>query len=300
MVKYMTVQKKNRQTMPYGPASDFILKVLSKYQFQRDYLANKISREEYLIALRKNSREVNNSLLNDEHLCWLAREYQPDFDKHALSIFSDLVNQKLLRDVDNSIIDYYGKFRNLVGKRFNHGTNHTFIQPDEAHLLYLISMSKMPLSMIAIGSYYGYWAVWAMPGLRAIGGSATLIDPNSKVCRLAKSNFKRMHFKKITRIFASKAEDVLPKITEPADLVLLDASGSHDSRNKSYRGKGIYSFLIEPIWEKMAKGGILVVHNDKPSKRKDDVLKPFHKFCSEHFRHSFYAPTPEGIGIYWK
>lgn len=286
--------------MPYGPASDFILKVLSEYQFHRDYWSEKIPREEYLKALRKNSREVNNSLLNDEHLCWLAREYPPDFDKNALSIFSNLVSQKLLRGVDNSLMNYYGKFRNIVSRRFNHGNNHTFIQPDEAHLLYLISMSKMPLSMIAIGSYYGYWAVWAMPGVHAVGGRAVLIDPNRKVCRLAKSNFERMNFKKITRIFASKAEDVLPKINEPADLVFLDASGSHDSRNKSYRGKGIYSFLIDMIWEKMARDSILVVHNDKPSKNKDDILKPFHRFCVEHFRHSFYAPTSEGVGIYWK
>ena len=158
----------------------------------------------------------------------------------------------------------------------------------------------MPLSMIAVGAFYGYWAVWAMPGIKAVGGKALLIDPNPAVCRLAKTNFEKMRYSHFTNVAASKAEDVMPDVDEQADLVLLDASGAHDSRNHAYRGKGIYSFLIEPIWQKMADGGLLVVHNDKPATGKGDVLKGFHEFCADHFHHSFYAPTPEGIGIYIK
>jgi predicted O-methyltransferase YrrM len=295
----MNSRVRKNPILPYGPASDFIIEVLSEFKFYNDYASGAISQKEYQKAFDKNSKEIAVWLLGDEHLISLAREYPPDFDKHALGIFSKLVENGLLQEPDEDTEEPWRVFKKRVRRDFKHGRNHTFIQPDEARLLFQISLAKKPRSVIAVGSYYGYWAIWAMAGAYSVGGKMVLIDPNSKVCALAKSNFQSMRLGKFTKIFAEKAEVVLPKLDEQADLVLLDASGAQDSRNAEYRGKGIYSFLIEPIMKKIANGGILVVHNDTPSTSSRHPLSKFHTFCNDHFLYSFHAPTPEGIGVYF-
>ncbi len=40
-----------------------------------------------------------------------------------------------------------------------------------------------------LGSYYGYWAAWAVPAVAARGGRVTLVDPDPTACAVARRNF---------------------------------------------------------------------------------------------------------------
>ena len=166
--------------------------------------------------------------------------------------------------------------------------------------------------MVVAGAYYGYWAIWAMPGVAAAGGRAILIDPNPAVCALAEKNFRAMGYGDCTTVHAKKAEEVFPEIPAEIELALLDAAGDGKHPDPAYRGKGIYAYLAPGLWERMKPGALLVTHNDYQSgiganrisresvERSAAQLAPFHEYMAARCRKSHVAATPDGFGVYLK
>ena len=284
--------------MPYGPACDYVTQTLEEFSFFREYRRGVISRETYIAELRTNAREVDEAFEGDESYRGMAAKYPADFDSHADEIYRELVTRGMLEDVPSS--SDLDAFRERIESEYDHGKRHTFIHHDEARLVYRISKSVRPEFMLAIGSYYGYWAVWAMPGVVDGNGSAVLIDPDPEVCAMARENLSRLGYGDTAKVECARAEEVLARTNRHANLVLLDASGSQEHPDSSYHGKGIYGHLISAIHGNMTPGGVLAVHNDRVSGRQPDPLERFHEFCAGHFNMSFTANTPEGFGVYVK
>ncbi len=284
--------------IPPGPVSDHVQAVLSNFPVYRDYCAGRIPRTEYTRWIETDAATVKAALGDSAGLLRLASRYPPDFDAHADEVFEALVHGGFLPGADNAA--GFKEYRNTIRAAYDHGTRHTYIQPDEARLLYLISTAIRPKRMLAVGSYYGYWAVWAMPGVAAAGGEAVLIDPNREVCALAERNFRALGFADRTLVRAKKAEDVFPQIAPGIDLALLDADGGRDNPDPAYHGKGIYGFLVEGMFDRMRDGALLVVHNDYAQGPRAASLERFHAFCRDNFRAHHVAETPEGFGVYLK
>jgi len=167
--------------------------------------------------------------------------------------------------------------------------------------------------MVVIGSYYAFWAIWAMPSVAATDGQAILIDPDAAVCDLAQRNLDALGFGGRAVVRAEKAEDVLPDIEpESLDMVVLDAAGSSDHPDPTYHGKGIYAFMAPAVFEKLRPGAWLVVHNDYlPDVGANPLAQPildgnaaqleaFHAFCDQRFSNHHVAATPDGFGVYRK
>jgi len=294
-----------------GPVSDHIQAALSEFPVYRDYQAGKISHEQYVDGLEARAAEIEERLGNARHLRLVASRYPADFDRHAGDVFAALLAKGFVSE--NPPVEAFSKFRETVFSSYDHGENRTFIHPDEARLVYFLSMARKPQLMVAIGAYYGYWAIWAMPGVAAAGGRAILIDPNPAVCALAEKNFRALGFGERTTVRAKKAESVSPGLKpDSVDLVLLDAAGGKDNPDPAYHGKGIYAFMIEGVYDKMRDGALLVTHNDyQPGigsnrlsqpivERSARQLERFHAFCRQRFRKSHVAPTPDGFGVYLK
>src|SRR4051794_32781407 len=93
--------------------------------------------------------------------------------------------------------------------RFEHGPFKTYIYPEEGLLLGMIVGTTTPRNAIFLGSYYGYWAHWAIPAILAGGGRVTLVDPDPDCCAVARHNLQRHGFDKAVRIIEAYGEDVL-------------------------------------------------------------------------------------------
>jgi predicted O-methyltransferase YrrM len=281
--------------IPYGPVTEHVQAVLAEFPFSRDYCAGHISQEEYVARFEAQADAIE-ARLGMAHLCRIAARYPADFDAHAAAMFSTLVDEGFVDEEPEA--ESFEAFRETIRASYDHGENRTYIHPDEARVLYFLSMAKRPRRMIAIGAFYGYWAVWAMPGVAAADGEAMLIDPDPMVCALAEKNFAALGYGDRTIVHAEKAETVLPGMAQGVDLVLLDAAGSPDHPDPAYHSKGVYGFLIEDIFRVMADGALLVVHNDDLPGAKP--LERFHAFCRVHFKKQYVARTPEGFGAYIK
>jgi len=292
-----------------GPISDFVLGVLSKLPLFRDLKAGKITRDQYVDGLESQAADIEAQLGSARHLRLLASRYPADFDQHAAEVFALLRAQGFVSE-DPSVAEFE-IFHKKVLDSYDHDTHRTFIHPDEARLVYFLSMARKPKLMITVGSYYGYWAVWGMPGVAAAGGKAVLIDPNEAVCALAEKNLRALGFGPRVSIRAKKAEEVFPEIPASIDLALLDAAGGKEN-GPDYQGKGIYGFMVKDIYDRMTPGALLLTHNDympgvgsnrlsQPIvERSAKQLERFHEFCRAHFRKSHVAATPDGFGVYLK
>jgi len=284
--------------IPPGPVSDHVQDILSTFPVYRDYRAGWVPRTEYTRWIETDAATVKAALGDSASLLRLASRYPPDFDAHADEVFGALVHSGLLPGADNAA--GFNEYRDTIRASYDHGDNHTYIQPDEARLLYLISTAIRPKRMLAVGSYYGYWAVWAMPGVAAAAGQATLIDPDAEVCALAEKNFRALGYGESAVVHAQPAEAVFPDIAPGIDLALLDAAGSGEHPDPAYHGKGIYGFLVEGVFGRMRDGALLVVHNDYAQGPRAASLERFHAFCRDNFRAHHVAETPEGFGVYLK
>ncbi|MFO0173769.1 MAG: hypothetical protein ACK51W_15040, partial [Aphanizomenon sp.] len=61
---------------------------------------------------------------------------------------------------------------------FEHQSAATYIYPEEGYLMLTLAQAFRAKRAIFLGSYYGYWAAWAMAALELVGGTAVLLDPN--------------------------------------------------------------------------------------------------------------------------
>ncbi|HID55132.1 TPA: hypothetical protein EYP37_01290 [Candidatus Poribacteria bacterium] len=293
--------------MSSGPIANHVIAALSSYGDFRDYRSGLISHEDYLNWLEANAEELEGVVGGRRNLRFLASRYPPDFEANAERIFEDLLREELVQGRPNK--DEFRRFRSRMEELFDHDGFRTYIHPDEAQLAYMLSMAVKPKRMVAMGSYYGYWAIWALPGVAEGGGEAWLIDPNPAVCDLARRNLKRLGYDKIAAVITSRAEEVIPTLQGEVDLAMLDADGDH-TYPPIYRGKGIYALLAELIAPRMREGGLLLVHNDYlPNVGANRLSKPFleplcsrielfHQVCSRNFSRGYVAPTPDGFGVY--
>jgi len=293
-----------------GPVSEQLLATLAELPLFCDYRDGKISHAEYVAGLDANSSELEQRLGGERIMRLVASRYPRDMMAHVLEAFHDLRAQGFVEGEPDG--DELRAFWELLRAQYDHRQKRTFIQPNEGGLAYVLSMAKRPKHMVTIGSYYGYWAVWAMPGVEAADGDAALIDPNPEVCALAQRNFATLGYAGRTRVLNAKGEDVIGDLPDGIDFVMLDAAVGRDHPDPAYRGKGIYALFAEMILPKMAGGGLLLAHNDyRPPVGGNPLSKPyiesqakrlkrFHAFCDAHFRKGVTLDTPDGLGVYLK
>ena len=293
-----------------GVVADQVLGVMAEYEFFRDWQAGRSGHDRYIDALEAHLPELEERFGGPWIPRFLVSRYPSSFDENVETITRDLHEAGFVGSIPPW--DGFEAFRQVMRERYDHAEKCTSINHDEAWVLYNISAAVRPRRLVAIGSYYGYWTAWAMPGVEAADGKAVLIDPDEGDCALAQHNFDRLGHGQRTMVVPRKAEDVLPRMKKQVDMVLLDAAGSHDHPDPTYRGKGIYAHLIGEVFDKLKDGGLLVVHNDyrrdvggnrlcqAELDEADAQLAPFHEFCAGHFRKCYVAATPDGVGVYLK
>ncbi|MES2936339.1 MAG: class I SAM-dependent methyltransferase [Pseudomonadota bacterium] len=193
---------------------------------------------------------------------------------------------------------------------FDHHGFGTYIYPEEGLLLLAIALAFRPRRTIFLGSYYGYWAAWAMPAIAGEGGSAVLVDPDPRAISVARASLRRLHPGVEIEAVCSTGEDYLAgSDTGQFDMVVLDAELPRTDPDPTRRGKGVYAHLLRAVLPRLAPRSLLVCHNillqdharcaffDEVIARNREELGPFLDVVTREYGRWVELPTTEGVGV---
>jgi predicted O-methyltransferase YrrM len=127
------------------------------------------------------------------------------------------------------------------------------VPPDDGRVLRLLAEATGARNIVEIGTSNGYATLWFCLALRTTGGKLTTfeIDPNRVA--LARENFKQAGVDKLVTIVQGDAHKTVTKLTEPIDIVFLDAD---KGGNLDYLSKLLP--LVRP-------GGLILAHDTTDS-----------------------------------
>jgi len=191
---------------------------------------------------------------------------------------------------------------------YDHGGYRTFIYPEEGQLLGAIASAARPRRAAFLGSYYGYWASFAIPHIVNGGGRVVLVDPDPAVGAVARRNVVRLAHEHAVEVITSTGEDYARRTDQVFDLVVIDAELPRDHPVPELRGKGVYRSLLEAILPRLSDDCLLVCHNILVSdwtgdpgfsaviERNHEELGPFLALAAQHFDFVEYGTT-EGVGV---
>lgn len=290
-----------------GPIFERVDEVLRECPDYLDFRAGRRSREEFSAFLeRERERLVGRGVpANDVHF---AKRFPASMDTLVEQAFAELAPMGLSLPPDFSVVS--GSMAMRLGGHFDHQGFGTYIYPEEGRLLLAIALAWRPRRTIFLGSYYGYWAAWALPGIAAGGGSAVLLDPDPRAAAVAQDNLSRLDPDARLEVVCSTGEDYLARHGGgPYDLVVLDAELPRTHCDPARRGKGIYAHLLRAVLPHLAPRSLLVCHNillsdhsgcaffDEVIARNQEELGPFLELARREYGLFVGLPTTEGVGV---
>jgi predicted O-methyltransferase YrrM len=226
---------------------------------------------------------------------------------YAMQVLADLHRRDVLPAATCNALQLLQTERMMAD--YEHGPFKTFIYPEEGLLLAAIADIASPRRAIFLGSYYGYWAHWAIPAIVAAGGKVTLVDPNPSCCDIARRNLCAKGFADAVDVVTAPGERYLAASGEMFDLIVLDAENPRDHPDPEQRGKRVYHSLARACLPRLAPGALLVCHNilftdtsGDPAfagviARNREELAPFAELVAGRFAPFFEYRTTEGVGI---
>jgi len=247
-----------------GQFALYVEKMLSAKDYYKDYMNKKTDSAKFREAMYADTalREVAGfGDYNIDHISMTP----PDDKLPAEKIIGYLTDNNMIPSCEN-MYDGFDEYRKYIRENYDHGEFFTCIYPEDERLLYAVAKITQPKSMFVAGSYYGFFAVWAMKTIAENGGLAVLSDVDNEVCELARSNFTRLGYGEYTKVCCEDASSLLSSRSEPIDMLVLDATGRHDDPRPEYRGKRIYGAFLKDAKRLLHQNSVIVIHNmdEKP------------------------------------
>jgi predicted O-methyltransferase YrrM len=295
------------RTSSGGIVFDLIEDALRDVQHYLDFRASALSRDDYATWMSANGEALVGTLLNEDQRN-LSTRFPADARQLVAGVLRDLLQAGIVESVTYPEQDFEGYWRRVT-ERADHGGRVTYIFPEEARLLYSLAHIIRPKKTVFLGSYYGYWALWAMPGIVAAGGTATLVDIDPAVMAIAERNFTTLGWAHATEFVVADAIDRAGALRD-VDLCVLDAEGPKDAPDPDLRDKAIYYPIMRAATPAIRPGGVLVAHNmllenltaNRYFEDRIDVnRRQFAKFLphlEEFYDRRCVFPTSEGVGVY--
>ena len=165
----------------------------------------------------------------------------------------------------------------------------------QGRFLSFISKLKQPKLIVEIGTYTGYSALCLAEGLPENGKLIT-IDVNEETSAFAKSFIEKTEFSNKIELVLADAKDFIPTISEPIDLVFIDA----DKKN--------YLNYYQLVFNKLSVGGLIIADNvlwsgkiTMPESAMDKetlALHQFNKFVQQDNRvENILLPIRDGLMV---
>lgn len=133
------------------------------------------------------------------------------------------------------------------------------VPPDDGKVLRVIAEATGARNIVEIGTSNGYATLWFCLALRTTGGKITTFEIDPERVALARENFRQAGVDKLVTIIQGDAHETVTKLTEPIDIIFLDADkgGNLDYLNKLLP-------LVRP-------GGLVLAHDtaDSASRMQD-------------------------------
>lgn len=307
-----TVARPDAPRATGGAAYDLIDAALRTVPEYQDFRGGRLSRAAYCAWLGAGRLRPEDVGLNEDQLNLSTRF---PVDEHA---FVAQVLEELERDGVIASTDYpqdeFEELRERVARQFEHGDRTTYIFPEEARLLFALCHLLAPRRTVFPGSYYGYWAVWALPGIHAAGGTATLVDIDPGAMALAERNLTALGLAGGV-VFATTDAIAHGRTLAPFDLCVLDAEGpaphhAPEGTDPDLIDKAIYFPIMEATTPALRPGGLLIAHNMLLGNLTENryfagriannqaQYARFHSHLDTHYDLQRLIPSSEGVGVY--
>lgn len=279
--------------MKNGQFALYADKILSEKGYYRDYLTCKTDSAQFCAAMLADESLLNAAGFSKYAVSRIS--LTPRDDKLPAEVIIKFFTDTNILPMYDNIYGGFDEYRKYIRENYDHGPFVTYIFPEDERLLYAVSKITKPEKVFVAGSYYGYFAVWAMKAVRENNGTAVLSDINNEVCGLARENFGRLGYKNNAEIYCEDADALLARRAAPIDMLVLDATGRHDDPRPEYRGKRIYGALLKTAKRLLNKGSVIVIHNMEPEN--PDMQALVDELKSVNAAGKDYA-TYNGLGVY--
>jgi len=293
-----------------GTIFSYIEKVLGEYQFYKSFRQGKITREAYYTYLIAHEPELKTKNLTEDQIHLSAR-FPLSEEQFVDEILASLQKQGVIQNTEYSK-EAFSEYRKTIYLNYKHGKYYTFIFPEEERIIYALTQIVKPVTVVLLGSYYGYWGIWAMPAVKEVGGLAYFVDLNEEVNKIANINLENFGYQGYFQVITQEGVDFMRQKNMRYDFAVLDAEGKANHLNPDYRGKAIYYPLIKEGIKHINDGGLFLCHNillenyltdpyfeNKIAKNFQEYAK-FLPFVNKSFKFSLNYSTTEGIGVYKK
>lgn len=294
------------RTRVTGPLFDAVERVLLPRGEYRRFREGTLPRADYARFLDRSAGALMAAGVPaaDVHF---AKRFPASIDGFVGGALADLVRRGVLPTdrYDRALLTR----TRATAARYEHGGNSTYIYPEEAQLLFALANIAKPRRAVFLGSYYGYWAHWALPSIASGSGRAVLVDPDEAVQRVAAANLARSEYADAAELITTTGERFLDGTRELFDLVVLDAEGPRDHPDPEQRGKRIYRLHLEHVLPRLAPGALVVCHNilltdhsgaaffDGVLARNRDELGPFLALAERELEGFTEYASTEGVGV---
>jgi predicted O-methyltransferase YrrM len=290
-----------------GTVFDLIEEALGPVSQYRDFRAGRLPQEQYAAWMTTEGESAARGLLNEDQRN-LSTRFPLDDRRYVDELLRDLNTAGIVTSAtqpDRAFTVY----RERVAQCTEHGGRTTYIFPEEARLLFALAHVLQPKRAVFLGSYYGYWALWALPGIVAAGGTATLVDVDPAVMSIAERNVAALGFAHAVEPVVADAIEVARGLQD-IDLCVLDAEGPEVAADPELTGKAIYHPIMRSATPAIRPGGVLVVHNmllqnltastyfDRKIEHNRNQFSRFLPHLETYYDRSRVYPTSEGVGIY--
>jgi predicted O-methyltransferase YrrM len=294
---------------PPGPLFDTVHRCLADRDEYSRFRAGALSREDFALFLDRMAGDLTRSGVPPEDVHF-AKRYPVSITHFVDDVIADLARRGVIPRTD---LDP-GQLRGIEASAasLQHEGLCTYIYPEEARLLAALAQIVAPRRAIFLGSYYGYWAHWAVPAIVAAGGRAVLVDPDPRVQAVARTWLGGSRFAGAVELAVTTGERFLAETRDTFDLVVLDAEAPRDHPDPDQRGKRVYRTLFAHALSRLAPDALLVCHNILLSdhsgadfftqviERNREELGPFLALAEATLDGFVEYPSTEGVGIGWR
>lgn len=289
-----------------GTVFDAVHATLGRSPLYRSFRANGCSRSEFHRFVEAQTEYLQTAGVPKSDIPFMKR-FPREPRACAMLVVADMQRRGILpaASCDTSLLEQTERMM----ASYQHGPFKTFIYPEEGLLLAAVAQIAAPRHAIFLGSYYGYWAHWAIPAIVSAGGRVTLVDPNPACCDTARANLLVNGFAEWVDVVEAPGESYLAANRETFDLVVLDAENPRDHPDPNQRGKRVYHSLMRACLPRLVPAALLVCHNilftddsGDPTfvhviERNRDELASFAELAAGHFAPFVEYRTTEGVGI---
>ncbi|MEO6503183.1 MAG: class I SAM-dependent methyltransferase [Jatrophihabitantaceae bacterium] len=163
------------------------------------------------------------------------------------------------------------------------------VGPDVGRLLNALVRIVGAKQVLEIGGSVGYSTIWLADAAAAVGGRVVSVEPDPGKAAQLRDNVAAAGFADQVEVLQEDIADVLPRLSGPLDLVLID------------HWKDLYVREFDAVWPLVRTGGVVIADNVLLP----EATRPQMRDYQEHVQaavgaYSLTLPLGDGVELTWQ